>query len=147
MSNQDNKALVRRFLGSVIGAHDPAAAAGVLTSDYTVHMPGLPGPVRGLDQWTGLIGSYFAAFPDLEIGLEDEIAEGDRVAIRYVWTGTHRADFMGIPATGRAVRVPGTVVFRIADARVAEEWHFDDVLGLMQQLEVGSPQSSPAAAS
>src|SRR5438045_8883421 len=87
MSNQENKALVRRFLSSVIGAHDPSAADDVLTSDYTVHMPGLPGPVRGLDQWKGLIASYFAAFPDLEVGLEDEIAEGDRVAVRSGGSG------------------------------------------------------------
>ena len=147
MSNQENKALVRRFLSSVIGAHDAGAADEVLTPDYTVHMPGLPGPVGGLEQWKGLIGSYFAAFPDLEVGLEDEIAEGDRVAIRYTWKGTHRADFMGIAATGRPVRVEGAVVFRIADARVAEEWHFDDVVGLMQQLGVQSPQPAAAAAS
>lgn len=57
---------------------------------------------------------------DLEVGLEGEIAEGDRVAIRYAWSGTHRGDFMGVPATGMAVRVPGTLIFRIADSRVAD---------------------------
>jgi steroid delta-isomerase-like uncharacterized protein len=133
MSAQENKALVRRFLAA-LGAQDLTAVDDVLSSDYTLHMVGLPQPVQGLAAWKETISAYFAAFPDLEVELEDEIAEGDRVVIRYAWRGTHRGDFMGIAATGRMVRVPGTIVFRVAGDRVAEEWHLDDALGLLQQL-------------
>ena len=100
MSVQENKALVRRFL-AMVGAQDVTAVDDVLSSDYTLHMIGLPQPVQGLAAWKETMSAYFAAFPDLEVELEDEIAEGDRVVIRYAWRGTHRGDFMGIAATGR----------------------------------------------
>jgi steroid delta-isomerase-like uncharacterized protein len=134
MSAQENKTLVRRFLQDVIERQDLRVADTVQSADYTLHMPGLPGPVRGLDAWKEIISSYFAAFPDMRVTLEDDLAEDDRVAIRYSWNGTHRGTFMGVSATGRFVRVPGAVVFRVANGRIAEEWHLDDVLGLLQQL-------------
>jgi steroid delta-isomerase-like uncharacterized protein len=136
MSAQENKILVRRFLEDVIERQDLGAADAVQSDDYTLHMPGLPGPVRGLAAWKGVIAGYFEAFPDLHLTIEDEVAENDRVAIRYVWSGTQRGPFLGITPTGKAVRVPGTVVFRVADGHVAEEWHLDDMLGLLQQLGV-----------
>jgi steroid delta-isomerase-like uncharacterized protein len=144
VSAQENKALVRQFLGAVIAARDVSAADDLLSPEYTIHMPGLPQPVRGLGAWKELMGGYYAAFPDLEVGLEDEIADGDRVAIRYVWSGTHRGDFMGIPATGKTVSVLGTSVFRISEGLVAEEWHLDDLLGLMQQLGVVGQEQAAA---
>jgi len=144
MSTQDPKALVRRFLSTVIASQDLAAADDVLSPDYTVHMVGLPEPVAGRAAWKALIGSYFAAFPDLRVELDDEIAAGDRVVIRYTWTGTHRGPFAGVAATGQPVRVAGQSIFRVADDRVAEEWHQDDTLGLLQQLGV-VPQPTAAA--
>jgi steroid delta-isomerase-like uncharacterized protein len=131
---QDNQQIIRRFLSSVIEAHDPGSADDVLAPNYTVHMVGMPEPVTGRDAWKALIASYFAAFPDLSIEIQDEVAAGDRIAMRLVWSGTHRADFMGIPATGRKVRVQTSAFFRVADGRVHTEWHQDDVLGHLQQL-------------
>ena len=145
MADQSSKAIVRRFF-ETISARDPGAADGILTSDYTLHMVGLPAPVRGRDAWKGVIQSYFQAFPDLTVSSQEEIAEGDRVAVRYTWSGTQRGDFMGIPATHRRVSVSGTSVFRVAGDRVAEEWHLDDVFGLLQQLGVAPTPGQPAAA-
>jgi steroid delta-isomerase-like uncharacterized protein len=146
VSTQENKALVRRFLRDVMATQNLDVADAVLSPDYTIHMVGLPQPVRGLINWKGLVSTYFAAFPDLDVVLDEEIAEGDRVAIRYGWTGTHRGAFMGIPATGKHVRVAGTVFFQIVDDKIAVEWHQDDVLGLLQQLDVVPAPGQPAAA-
>ena len=143
MSGHDNKAIVRRFLSAVIAERNPDAADQVLTPDYTVHFVGMPRPIAGLSAWQQVIGGYFSAFPDLQLELQEELAEGDRVAVRYVWTGTQRGAFMGIPATGRPVRVTGSSTFRIAGDKVAEEWHLDDTLGLLQQLGV-APQPQAA---
>ena len=146
MSGQDNQAVVRRFLSTVIAERNTEAADQVLTSDYTVHFVGLPQPIAGLSAWKQVIGGYFSAFPDLQLELQEEIAQGDRVAVRYVWTGTQRGAFMGIPATGRSVRVTGCSTFRVAGDRVAEEWHLDDTLGLLQQLGVApAPQAAVPA--
>ena len=130
---------------TVIEPHNPGAADQVLAADSTVYMVGLPEPVRGRDAWKELIGSYFRAFPDLELEIEDEVAEDDRVAMRLAWSGTHRGDFLGIPATGRRVRVQSSVTFRVVDGRVETEWHQDDVLGLLQQIGA-APSAAPVAA-
>jgi len=68
------------------------------------------------------------------------------VAMRMVWSGTHRADFMGIPATGRRVRVQTSAFFEVLDGRVQTEWHQDDVLGLMQQLGAAPAPATAATA-
>jgi steroid delta-isomerase-like uncharacterized protein len=139
---QDNREIVRRFLSTVIETHEPDAADEVLAADYTVHLVGMPEPVTGREAWKALISTYFRAFPDLSVELQDEVAANDRVATRLTWSGTHRADFMGIPATGRRVHVQSSVFFRVANGRVETEWHLDDLLGLFQQLGAApSPQA------
>ena len=79
-----------------------------------------------------------SAFPDLHLTIEDMIAEGDKVAMRSSWNGTHQGEFMGIPATGRRVTVSQIDISRIADGRMVEHWGQLDALGLMQQLGVVS---------
>ena len=68
--------------------------------------------------------------------LEDMIAEGDKVAVRFTLRGTHGGDLMGIPPTGKPVAVTGIDINRIADGKIAERWANFDALGLMQQLGV-----------
>lgn len=146
MVAQANKEIVRRFRSTVIEPHDPDAADEILADDYTVHMVGMPEAVHGRDAWKALIASYFRAFPDLALAIEDEVAEDDRVAMRLVWSGTHRAEFLGVAASGRAVRVSSSVFFRVIDGRVETEWHQDDLLGLLQQLGGAVAPESGAAA-
>jgi predicted ester cyclase len=66
--------------------------------------------------------------------VEDLIGENDKVAARWTARGTHRSDFKGIPATGRAVTVSGTDIFGIAGDRIVETWVSSDLLGLMRQI-------------
>jgi steroid delta-isomerase-like uncharacterized protein len=84
-----------------------------------------------------------AAFPDLKITVDKQVAEGDLVAVRWTARGTNTGAGNGIPATGRAVEITGTTLFRIADGRIAEEWTSADSLGLMKQLGL---LPTPAAA-
>ena len=77
----------------------------------------MPQPITGLSDWKQVIGGYFSAFPDMQLEPQEEIAEGDRVAVRYFWTGTQRGVFIGIPPNGRPVRVTGSSTFRIAGAK------------------------------
>jgi predicted ester cyclase len=79
---------------------------------------------------------FEAAFPRYELLIDDLIAEGDKVAVRSTFRGTHKADFSGIPSTGRSVELPVFLVYRIADGRIVEHWMQADVMGLMQQLGV-----------
>lgn len=89
---------------------------------------------HGLEGHNAIVALFRAAFPDQWWQIEDLIAEGDRVVARTTMTGTHRGDFFGIPATGRAVTLSGVHIMRIADGRIAEHWGNNDDLGLMRQL-------------
>jgi steroid delta-isomerase-like uncharacterized protein len=76
------------------------------------------------------------AFPDLQITVEDQIAEGDKVATRWRGRGTHQGDFLGIPSTGRPMEIAGITIFRLADGKIVESWGNPDNLGMLVQLGV-----------
>ena len=75
--------------------------------------------------------------PDLQLIVEDQIAEGDKVATRWRMCGTHSgAEFMGMPPTGRKVDVTGISIDRLVKGKIAEHWSAEDALGMMQQLGI-----------
>jgi len=85
-----------------------------------------------------------AAFPDMQIDAQDVIASGDKVVVRARYTGTHRGEFMGMPATGKSVNVQLIDILRLdADGLVHEHWGVMDALAMMQQLGV-VPAETPA---
>jgi steroid delta-isomerase-like uncharacterized protein len=75
-----------------------------------------------------------AAFPDWKVTVDDIIAEGDKVVVRATGQGTHLGEYMGIPPTGRRIKVSWIAIYRIADGKLAEHWQQIDELGLRQQL-------------
>ena len=80
---------------------------------------------------------FHAAFPDLHLTIEDQIAEGDnKMVTRYRVSGTHRGDLMGLPPSGKRVTFVGVGVTRTSDGKFVEAWEHYDALGLMQQLGV-----------
>jgi hypothetical protein len=78
--------------------------------------------------------SFFQAFPDLHVALDEFVAEGDRVFLRSTMTGTHDGEFQGIPATGHHIAAESAEVFRIADGKFVGYWCMVDGAGLMRQL-------------
>ena len=78
--------------------------------------------------------SYFQAFPDLHVSLDELISEGDKVFLRSTMTGTHDGEYKGIPATGRHIATDCAEVFRIADGKFVGYWCLTNVAGLMRQL-------------
>jgi steroid delta-isomerase-like uncharacterized protein/deazaflavin-dependent oxidoreductase (nitroreductase family) len=136
MSIEDNKALVRRFYAE--GVHNPALFDELLAPTYVLHFPGSP-PIAGIEQAKGLMAAYTSAFPDLQLTTEDMVAEGDKVAIRNTWRGTHHGAFQGVPPTGQHVTFTGSDIFRFVGGKIAEQWADLDALGLMQQLGVIPP--------
>lgn len=131
MSTDDNKALVHRFYAE--GVHSPALFDELLTPTYVLHFPGSP-PLAGVERAKQLMISYTSAFPDLQLTTEDMVAEGDKVAIRNTWRGTHLGDFQGLASTGKQVTFTGTDIFHLVGGKIAEQWADVDALGLMQQL-------------
>ena len=140
MSHQDTSSAVRRFFAAIDGG-DFDAFDQLLATNYVAHFPGVPAPLDRAGA-KGLFGAFRAAFPDIGHRLETTVAADDQVAVRLTITGTHRADFLGIPATGKTVTVSALNLFRFAGDRIAEHWVEYDTLGFLQQLGVAPVQAA-----
>jgi len=77
---------------------------------------------------------FHKAFPDLKLKLGPFVVEGDRVALRFVGTGTHKGEFLGIPPTGRKTETPGIAIVTCRDGRIVEDLTEFDALGLLTKL-------------
>ncbi len=127
-----NKELVRGFYER-LNAADLDVIDVAVSDDFVDHeeMPGLEPNKAGV---RALFEMFHAAFENAKFEVDDLIAEGDKVSARIRMTGTHRAEFMGIPATGRTIDVGVADYFRLADGIVVEHWGVMDTGALMQQL-------------
>lgn len=131
----ENKALGRRFFDEYNQGNLDAITTEVLAENVVVHQPGVPGPLDR-DAYRQFGEMFRAAFPDLQIVVADEIAEGDTVVYRTIARGTHEGDLQGIPPTGKQVEISGISIIRVAGGRIVERWDQYDMLGMMQQLGV-----------
>ena len=127
--------MVRRWFEEVYNKKNVAVIDEVLAPDLVQHdLP--PAMKPGLEGYKQLNSMLLTAFPDYHITIEDidMIAEGDKVAVRFEWSGTHKVEFMGIIPTGKEVTVKAMTISRIEGGKVAENWGLVDQLGIMQQL-------------
>jgi steroid delta-isomerase-like uncharacterized protein len=133
MSTEENKALIRRFYEEVFNKRNLAALDDFYAPDHVDHTlpPGLPVGPEGTRQ---AIAMMLTGFPDLRITIEDMIAEGDKVATRFMTHGTQHGMFGSIPPTGKQVAVSTIEITRIAGGKIVEDWGLDDRLGMLQQL-------------
>jgi steroid delta-isomerase-like uncharacterized protein len=109
------------------------SAAEYVWEDVVEQVP-LPGQGPGLDGLKDILRAMRAGFPDIVFSIVEQIAEGDKVASRFEWTGTHKGEFFGVPATGRPVRVWGIVIDRLENGRIKDTRILMDTMGLMAQL-------------
>ena len=133
MSVEENKRILRRLGEELINQGDLEPADELYSSDSVDHMPA-PGQVAGPEGVKRDFARIRASFPDWHQEIEDVIAEGDKVVVRWRSTGTHSGDFMGLPATGIRASWTGVGIFRLEDGKIVERWSNWDALGLMQQL-------------
>jgi predicted ester cyclase len=129
MSAETNKAIVRRFMADVWQAGKLDVADELVHPAYVV-----PGVGQGPEAVKRNLATWRAAFPDLEWEIEDMLAEGDRVAVRFMLHGTHLGEFHGIAPTGRRVTMQEMAVWRIVDGKLHTGWFQADALGLRVQL-------------
>jgi steroid delta-isomerase-like uncharacterized protein len=116
-------------------AHDPDAVAAVFAEDAILREVGRPEAVRGRTAIRARAAALLAAFPDFRLQRIELVIDGDRHADRWVMSGTHRGELLGMPATGRTVRVEGATFTRLGpDGLVIEDVHLVDLAGLLAQL-------------
>jgi steroid delta-isomerase-like uncharacterized protein len=138
----ENKAMIQRFC-DVVNTRDLAAVENFVEDffavNYVAHENSKPGTSvshSGIKQY---LNRFYAVMPDLHITVEDLIAEGDKVVIRWTMHGTHTREFMGSTPTGNPVSLKAIECFRIAAGRIVERWSIWDQLGLLQQLGAVPP--------
>jgi len=133
-----NKESYRRLNQEAWSQGTLAVVDEFVAPNYVYHDPGL-GEVRGPEGLKQTISAYRAAYPDLHFTIDDVIAEGDLVAMRWSAAGTQKGELMGIPATGLKTTSVGINMARFQAGQIVEEWSSWDVMGLMQQLGVVKP--------
>jgi steroid delta-isomerase-like uncharacterized protein len=134
MSTEENKALLRRFYRELVDQGNLAIIDELIAPDMVEHEelpPGIPPGREGVKQFFALMRS---AFPDVQVAVEDMLAEGDKVVARVTFRGTHRGEFIGVPASGKQVAFTAIDILRIVDGRLVEHWGQTDNLGMLQQI-------------
>ncbi len=141
----ENTAIVRRWIETFNNPYTPQAEVDVLAPDYVAHAPGLSGPLD-LEAWTQFTAAFVEAFPDLRLTVEEIFSNGDMVAARVAFRGTHRGEFQGIPPTDKQVAFSSIEIDRMVDGKVQEHWFEMDLLSLMGQLgAIPEPEHSEEA--
>jgi steroid delta-isomerase-like uncharacterized protein len=131
--SEDNKARIREFIDRVLTAGEIDATGDYFHGDMVEEVP-FPGQGPGLDGLKETLSRIRRAFPDSKWSVEEQIAEDNKVLTRFVWSGTHQDEFLGIPVTNRVVRVWGMVIDRFEGQKVKSTRILFDTLGMMQQL-------------
>jgi steroid delta-isomerase-like uncharacterized protein len=124
LSAEDNKSIVRRGLEETMNQKNLAVLDELLDSDFTFHSASRTIPNR--EAFREFLTMFLNAFPDLHFTIEDIIAEGDKVSLRYTYTGTHQGEFMGNPPTGKQITVRGLEFIHVRNGKILEEWINED---------------------
>ena len=134
MSVEDNKALARRFYNEVINGGNLDLIDELVSEDFVDHeaSPGMP--TTGPEAPKATFAMFFAAFPDLQMTVDEMIGEGDKVVARATMSGTHKGEFMGIPPTNKAFKVQAIDIAEIHDGKVTQHWGVTDQAAMMAQL-------------
>jgi len=135
MSTEDNKTLDRRRFEEAWNKGNLAVVDELSDANVVTQNPPGP-PLQGTEALKQFVLMYRSALPDVQMTIEDQIADGDKVVTRWTARGTHKGELMGIPPTGKQTTVTGISFNRWANGKVVESWTNFDALGMMQQLGV-----------
>ena len=130
------KAVAQTYFDQLTNHQDLELVERLFTPDIAFYDPAIvpDGEAHGHDEVKQFFSVFFKVFPDVHFETHDFFAEGQKVAIRFTWTGTHRADFLGVELKERHVSVPGIDIFRVEDDKIAEVRVAFDRGSLLQQL-------------
>jgi steroid delta-isomerase-like uncharacterized protein len=139
MSTEDNKAIALRAWEVLFNQRNLDALSEFYATDAVWHQPDRD--LQGLEEVKQWLARPFKAFPDLNVSVEDVIAEGEKVVIRYTSRGTHQGETEGLgPPTGRRIELEGLAMQRFEGGKIVEFWDRFDTLSLLQQLGLASEQ-------
>jgi predicted ester cyclase len=129
MKLEQHKATVRGYLNEAVNNCNLATFSNYFSDDVLFN-----GATGFRQQLAAGTHAMRVAFPDYHLTILDQIAEGDKVVTRVSFQGTHQGDFNGVAPTGRPVEWSGIAIDRIANGKVVEMWHLQNISGLLQQI-------------
>ena len=135
----DSKGTVSLLIDEVFNKGNLSVLEEIVHPDYHYESP--TETMEGIADLKAFAQAFRSAFPDLQISIDEQIAEGEKVSTRISMTGTHRGDFLGLPATDRKVQLQGVVLSRLEDGLIKNEWELLDQLTLLQQLGIVQNES------
>lgn len=137
-----NRRVVRAVFSEIWSKGDVDLIEDLFSEGFVGHFPAET--VHGREGLAAQVIGHRTAFPDWTEKVDDEIVDGDRVAIRFTSRGTHMGEFMGVPPTRNEVEISEVAVFRLVDGRIAEQWVYPDIISLRRQLDAGAAATTPA---
>lgn len=133
--SEENKALVRRWFEEVWNKGRAEAIGEMFAEDGIAHgLAGDGSELRGAAGYEPFFRQFRDAFPDIEVVVEDMVAEGDKVAARCSVRASHQSDSLGFAATQRPVQFEGIAIVRIRDGKIVEGWNQFDFMKMYTQL-------------
>ena len=133
MSLDENKALARRWNEEIWSRGKLSVVDEFLATNFVFNYAP-PGVTPDKEAYKQAVTMFHNACPDMHYNIEDMVAEGDKVVVRWVGRGTQKGEIIGIAPTGKELTVTGISILRIVGGKIAEEWTEMDVLGVLQQL-------------
>ena len=133
MTSEANKLTMHRFV-EFINTASQKLAEELISPNAIFHVPGRPEPMRGPAGYLAIIEMMRGGFPDIQWTLEEMVAEGDKVAARFIMRGTHQGTFFGVPPSGKKIAVQAMNFYRLSNGQFIEEHGMPDMMGLMQQI-------------
>jgi steroid delta-isomerase-like uncharacterized protein len=131
--SEDNKALARSSWEEIVNKQNPQAIEEVYAPNFVWHEPDQD--IQGYEQARQFVSAFFKGFPDINISVEDVIAEGDKAVTRYTIRGTHQGETEEFgPPTEKQMELKGITIHRFEGGKIVEEWEAYDNLSVMQQL-------------
>jgi steroid delta-isomerase-like uncharacterized protein len=134
MTSMDTKAIVRRLYEEVWNKRRLEVVTELISPSHALHGPNISGSAVGPEEYKHQVALFIAGFPDLCFTIEDTIAEKDKVVCYWTITGTHKGEYMRVPATNRKVSVDGVTIHYLARGKIIDSNTNWDVWGMMQQL-------------
>lgn len=133
MPSESNKLIMQRFVEFINSASETLAEE-LISHDAIFYVPGNPEPMRGPTGYLTIIAMMRGGFPDIQWTLEEMVAEGDKVAARFIMRGTHQGEFFGVSPSGKKIVVQAMNLYRISGGKFVEEYGQPDMLSLLQQI-------------
>jgi steroid delta-isomerase-like uncharacterized protein len=142
----DNKAIVRRLYEEVWNKRKLEIISEIISPSHALQAPNISGSSIGPAAYKRNVSLFLAGYPDLRLTIQDIISEKEKVVACWTMSGTHKGDYMGVPATNKKVSVDGMTIHHIANGKIMDSYSNWDALGMLQQLGVVPAPGEPKGA-